>query len=573
MTNTYLLGSKRLHMVTLGVISAIAAFLRWYRLDNCVFASGDEWLAIGPTFQFLEKFFRNPVTAIGYEALAGVPFWEIGRMGPPFDYTRSLALIWTMPYYGAVGLFDFPVSESWYRFPGTIWSLLALSATYFFIYQLTQRHVSALFGFALQATLIGHLVQSRFLVADGIFLFWFALAGGLWLQFLRNRQTRTRHWAYLATMFYASSTPEALIGITALFSLVVFWLWQEGQIDPFRRPVAMLGELRRIFLAYPLLWLLGFYGFQVLIELKFYLHDRPNFLNHANYLGRFFGRGGGELSFYPNRVLNWYIYPHISAPVLFASLFSLGFVPKRDWRASLAWGWLWVAFWITLTLLVSNSSSNFTRVMHAFLVLGAVGLTAVYDYRPSFGFGVGAVLIVANIWLVFDYPLLCSQPENRNTAQAVGYFVQSYEGDHQDIAFYYPTGALYIYVPEDDYFTVPIFEGEYTFEGCEAQQVQAASLANVEILLALPPDYDVRAGLNAILDYAVEYECEMQRNQALDDFARANRWHLAGRIISAEGEVHVNIWSRAEITLGDLSLEEANRLHYERYSRRSWFNY
>jgi 3',5'-cyclic AMP phosphodiesterase CpdA len=42
---------------------------------------------------------------------AGFPFLNIGRMGAPFIYTRSLVLIWTMPYYALVVLFHFPVSE------------------------------------------------------------------------------------------------------------------------------------------------------------------------------------------------------------------------------------------------------------------------------------------------------------------------------------------------------------------------------------------------------------------------------------------------------------------------------
>jgi hypothetical protein len=575
MTHDYFLSSKRIHQLTIGVIMVIAAFLRWYRLDNCTLASGDEWLAIGPTFQFLEKFFRNPITAVGYELAAGFPFADIGRMGPPFDYTRSLVLVWTMPYYAIVGLFDFPVSEGWYRFPGTIWSLLALGATYYFVYQLTQRRVAALFALAMQATLLGHLVQSRFLVADGVFLFWYTLAAGLWIQFLRTSKPRIRHFAYLCTMFYTSSTPEAPIGLASLFTLVVFWLWQEDHIDPFRKPLDTLAELKRIFLVPPLLWLVGFYIFEVMVELKFYIHDRENFLNHASYLGRFFGRGGGAMGFFPDRVIHWYLYPHISAALIVAGLLSLLLIWQKKWRAALSFGWLWVIFWVLLTLFISNSSSNFTRIMPAALVLGAAGLTAIYDRYPLGSGAFGAGLVALNIWQVFAYPLLCPLPENQNVAQSVGYLVQAFGdewGGRDAIAFYFPTGSLYAYIPEDDYVRSPSFLGEYTFEGCEEQRIDPASMQEIKVVFALPPDYDNRQQLNNLLDYAVEWDCEAMRNQALDRYVRENGYHLAGQIVSDNGQVHANIWAQLELDLGQVDIEETNRLHVEMYSRKSWFS-
>lgn len=584
MRDDYLFDSKRAHWIAIALILVIACFLRWYRLDNCALCSGDEWLGIGPTFQFLDKFFENPITAIGFEGLAGVPFTSVGRHGPPFDYTRSLVLVWTMPYYGVISLFDFPVSEAWYRFPGTIWSLLGLASTYFFVRQATGRRVAALFAFSLQAALIGHLVQGRFLVADGVFMFWYPLAAGFWIQYLRDGKPRSRHWAYFTSMCYASSTPEAIIGLVAIFSLICLWCWAEGRIDPFRKPLAMLGELRRIFIAYPLLWLVSFYGFQVLVEVKLYIHDRDNFLNHANYLGRFFARGTGESGFYIDRVLNWYIYPHISAPLIVAagcSLLWLGYrrmagdKPTPTLYALLFWGWVWSAFWVVLTLLVSNSSSNFTRIMHAVLILGALGLLALYDLRPRLGTGIASGLLAANIGLTFAYPLLCPMPEDRNIAQAAGYLVQEYNeewGGSQAISFYYPTGSLYAYIPEAVYPQVPSFDGVYTFDGCEPQTVIAASMEGIQVIISISPDYDMKQDLNRILEYAVEFDCEQARLQAVQDYALANGFDLVGEVVDEKGIIHANLYSTLPLDLGKISLEEANRLHYEEYSRRSWFN-
>jgi hypothetical protein len=567
----YLFNSKRAHWAALVIIALIAMFLRWYRLDNCTLCSGDEWLAIGPTFDFLEKFFRNPFTAIGFEAAAGFPFVDVGRMGPPFLYTRSVVLVWSMPYYAVVSLFDFPVSESWYRFPGTVWSLLGLWATYYFIKQLTGRRVPALLALALQATLIGHLVQSRFLVADGVFLFWWPMAAGLWLRFLR--EGKSRGWAYLCTMFYASSTPEALIGLAAMFSLLAFWLWQEGRIDPLKKPLAMLGELRRIFIVPPLLWLVGFYFFQVMVELKFYLHDRENFLNPLNYLGRFFGRGTGEFGFFLDRALEWYLYPHISLPLIVAALLSVLLIRRREWRAALAWGWLWAAFWIVLTLLVSNSSSNFTRIMHAMLVLGAAGLTALYDYRPKESTAFASLLVVGNLIGIYMYPLLCPLPENQNSAQAFGYLVQEYDdewGGRQAIGLYYPTGALFAYIPEDAYISEPRFLGENKFGSCSTE-LDKTAWEDVNVIMTLPPGYEFWDQVSYLLRYAFTEECEQGRLTAIDLYAQENDFHLAGRLVSVDGRVHGNIWAKIPLELGDVSIEEANRLHYERYSRLSWF--
>jgi hypothetical protein len=36
--------------------------------------------------------------------------------------------------------------------------------------------------------------------------------------------------------------------------------------------------------------------------------------------------------------------------------------------------------------------------------------------------------------------------------------------------------------------------------------------------------------------------------------------------------IHANIWSAIPLDVGEISVEEANRLHYENYSRRSWYN-
>lgn len=571
----YLLGSKRLHLAAFILIMLVAAFLRWYRLDNCALCSGDEWLAVGPTFDFLRKLFRNPITAIGFELSAAVPFVDFGRMGSPFLYTRSMVLLWTLPYYALVSLFDFPVSESWYRFPGTIWSLLALLATYYFVYQLTRRRVAALFALALQATLIGHLVQSRFLVADGVFLFWLPLTFGLWLQYLHDEKPRTRHLAYLAAMFYASSTPEAIIGLAATFSLVGLQLWTSGRVAPFKQPLAMLKTLKTVFVARSMLWLAGFYAFQVLVELKLYLHDRENFLNHNNYLGRFFGRGTGESGFYLDRVLDWYLYPHISLPLIIAALCSLLLIRRREHWAALAFGWLWSGFWLTLTLIVSNSSSNFTRIMPYVLALAALGLLALYNLRPRMGAAFGAILSAANIALVFVYPLLCPLPENQNIAQAIGYLVQQHDdewGGRETIVVYFPSGALYAYIPEDDYIREPSFLGANVFGDCGAE-VDPASMEGVNVLFVLPPDYPIWDQINYYLRYAIFEDCEQARFANLADYAAANGFNLVGRISSADGREHGHIWAHSDLglDLGIISIEEANQLHYKLYSRRSWF--
>jgi hypothetical protein len=573
MKNDYLLGSRRWHLLALLSIWLVALFLRAYRLDNCTLCSGDEWLPIGPTFQFLDKFFRNPVTAIGFEAAAGFPFSAVGRKGPPFDYTRSLVLVWTFPYYALVSLFDFPVSESWYRAPGVLWSLLGLWASGFFVYQLTERRVAALFALALQAGLLAHLVQSRFLVADGVFLFWFPLAAGLWLKYLREGEKRWRFWAYLCTMFYASSTPEAFIGLAALFSLLVFWLWTASRLNPLR-PWAALKTLVGVFIAPSGLWLLGFYGFQVLVELKLYWHDRANFLNHANYLGRFFGRGTGELGFFVERVFDWYLYPHISAPLLVASALSLLAVRQKAWRPALLYGWLWAAFWVTLTLFVSNSSSNFTRALHPFLVLGVAGVTTVYDRWPRGGTALIGLLFVANLYTVWFYPLFCPAHEDRNPAQAAGYYAQHYQdvwGGMDAVAFYFPTGSLYAYVPEENAWREPRFVGVDSPTAC-ADTLIPETLDGVNVILSLPSDAPLPPLFNKVLDYAVNYPCEAQRVAAVEAFARAQGFSLVGEITSERtGEVGLHIWTRGVPAPELISLEAANQRHYQDYSRRSWF--
>ncbi len=182
--------------------------------------------------------------------------------------------------------------------------------------------------------------------------------------------------------------------------------------------------------------------------------------------------------------------------------------------------------------------------------------------------------MAANIGLMVDYPLFCRQPENQNIAQSVGYLVQEYGdewGGRERIAFYFPTGSLYAYIPEQAYITVPVFDGIYTFDGCSDQRLNPESLAEVDMLILLPHDYDIESALNAILDYAVVYDCERERHHLLEIAAPQQGFtHHAGRIISADGRIHANILAREPLELGDFSLEETNRWHYEEFSRQSW---
>lgn len=592
----FLLNSKRIHYTAFILILLIGAFVRWYRLDNCVMCSQDEWMSLVATFNFLEKVSDHGVIqAVGFEALAGVPFIEDGRMGPPFDYTRSQILIWTMPYYGFVALFDFPVTEGWYRFPGTLWAFPALVATYFFIYQLTRRHIAALTAMAMQATLLGHVVLTRIFVADMAFPFFYALAAGLWLKFLQDRHNRTRHWAYFATMLYVSSTPEGVIGLASIVMLVGLWVWQQkmesrresgaSKFDPTPSPspkrrgesgdaraLTLLSELGKIFIAWPALWLVGFYGFQALVELKFYLHDRANFLNDANYLGRMFGRGTGEISFLPERLTDWYFYPNISLALILAALLSLLMLKNKTWRTALIFGWFWVIFWLVLTITVSNSSSNFIRIMHPMLILGAAGITTIYDFRPQAGTVFGAGLVVLNVIGIYTYPLLCPLPENQNVAQAVGYLIQEHNeewGGAEKIGFFFPTQSLQAYLPLNSYTQIG-FEQPSKFGEC-VTDLRLETVENLDVIFVMPTGYDTRQQISKNLDFAISHACEQRKNAVLNDYAESQGFTLVGTIESEDGKIHGNIWSRLPLDLGTVSIEESNRLQEEKYSRRGWF--
>ncbi|MCL4876990.1 MAG: phospholipid carrier-dependent glycosyltransferase [Anaerolineae bacterium] len=570
--NDFLLGSKRIHTVVLVVILILAAFLRWYRLDNCVMCSQDEWMSLTATFYFLQKVANHGIfSATAFEFSAGFPLADVGRLGPPFDYTRSLMLIWTMPYYAVVALFDFPVSEGWYRFPGTLWAFPALVATYFFIYQLTRRHIAALAAVAMQATLLGHIVLTRIFVADMAFPFFYALTAGFWLKYVRDRQPRTRHWAYFTAMLYISSTPEGVIGLVSIVMLVILVQWQSS---PASFPTGWLQELRSMFVAWPALWVFGFYAYQGLVEAKLYLFDRDNFLNHANYLGRMFGRGTGQIAFLPERLWDWYFYPNISAALILAALLSLLRVKNKTWRAALLFGWFWVIFWLVLTVTISNSSSNFIRIMHPMLILGAIGITAVYDWHSSVGTAFAGGLVVLNVIGVYTYPLLCPLPENQNVAQAVGYLVQEYGdewGGASTIGFFFPTQSLQAYLPLGTYTEIG-FQQPPRFGECMTELLPE-TVENLEVIFALPTGYDTRQQISRNLDFAISHDCEQKKNAVLNHYAEANGFHLVGTIQSEDGKIHANIWSKLPLDLGVVSIERANNLHYEKYSRRSWFSW
>ena len=570
----YLLGSRRLHYAMMALAVLLAAFVSWNGLERCVLAGSDEWEAIGPSFEFLRKVDEHgPIQAVGFEVLAAVPFVDAGRMGDVLEYNRGWALIWTLPYFFIVGLFDFPVGEFWYRLPGTFWVFPGIAATYFFIYQLTRRHVAALFAMAMQATMLGYIISSRYLGTDGIFPVWLAFSLGFWIKFLRDDRPRDRQLAYITAMLYAMTTPDSPIGLASIFTLVVFWLWQEERIDPLRKPLAAISELRRVFVAWPLLWLVGFFGFQVLVELKLYIWERERFLNHANYLGRFFSRGTGTLDFYPGRVVDWYIYPNISAALIFTAFISVMMVRRREWRAGLAFGWLWTIFWLLMTLFVSNSSSNFARILHPMLVLGAAGIIFIYDRWPLAGSALGALFVAANIWGIYSYPLFCSLPTDQNVAQAVGYLIYEHGdewGGAEEVGFFFPTQSLHAYMPVESYTSIGFEAGE-GFGDCDTTPLDE-TVDGLDVIIAMPDDYDPYQQLTKYLDYAISHDCERQRTDALNAYARENGYDLVGTIVSADGAVHANIWSTEPLDVGEVPIEEANRLHYENYSRLSWYN-
>lgn len=562
-------------------------------------------MSLNSTFNFLQKVSNHGlISATGFEVLSGVPFTDAGRHGPPFDYTRSLMLVWTMPYYAIVALFDFPVSEGWYRFPGTLWAFPALAATYFFIYQLTRRHVAALAAMAMQATLLGHVVLTRIFVADMAFPFFYALSAGFWLKYLHDRKNSTRHWAYFTAMLYLSSTPEGIIGLASILMLVILWLWFNPVETPYmvsatpaishvgagvkvraseslssyqsppRHHPPLLSELKRIFLSPSLLWIIGFYAFQALIELKLYLHDRENFLNHGNYLGRMLGRGTGEITFLPERLTDWYFYPNISAALIFAALLSLLVVKKQEWRVALIFGWCWTIFWLVLTVIVFNSSSNFVRIMHPMLVVGAAGITAVYDSRPRTGTALATGLVALNIIGIYTYPLLCPLPENQNVAQAVGYLVQEHItewGGAQKIGFFFPTQSLRAYFPANSYTEIG-FRQPPKFGIC-ITELLPETVENLEVIFVMPTGYDTRQQLSKNLDFAISHECEQQKNAVVNHYAAENGFTLVGTIESEDGKIHANVWSKLPLEVGVVSIEEANRLHTQKYSRVSWFSW
>jgi hypothetical protein len=200
-------------------------------------------------------------------------------------------------------------------------------------------------------------------------------------------------------------------------------------------------------------------------------------------------------------------------------------------------------------------------------------LLALYELRPRLSAVFASGLLAANISLTVAYPLLCTMPENQNIAQAVGYWVQEQGeawGGPEAIAFYYPTGSLYAYLPEALYPRTPAFEGLYTFEGCEPQSVLADSMQGIQMIIAIPSEYDMRQDLNWLLDYAVEFDCEQARLAAVEAYALANDFLIVGQVVDAEGQVHANFYSTLALDVGQISLEAANQWHYERYSRASW---
>lgn len=571
MTGDYLFGRKRLHWMVFGLLLAAAAFMRWYRLDSCTMCSQDEWLTIDPTFLFLQKVKDHGlIPAVGFEALAAFPFLDVGRSGPPFDYTRSFMLPFNMPYYYLVGLFDFPISEAWFRFPATLWGLAALPATYFFVYQLTERHVAALFAFGMQATLLAHVITTRMMIADIYFPLWYALAAGLWIKFARGGAPRVRAWAYLASTLFAAATPDAYFGLASIAMLVVLLLWQEGRIT-FHNLRQMLAELKRVFVARSAWWLVGFYAFNVLVEIKLYFHRRELFLNAGNYLGRVVGRGTGEIALFWDRLIDWYFYPNISLALMAAALASLLLICRRGWRAALIYGWFWTLLWLGFTLVINNSSTNFLRIMHPMLVLGSLGFLAVYDRHPSWGAVFSAGLIAANVAAVYLYPLLCPLPADQNVAQAVGYLVQEHNeewGGAAAIGFYFPRQGLRAYMPDDSFTPISFRHVHYLDCGLD---LLTENMGRMKVIFAFPDDYDTRQQITRLLDFAIQHDCVRRQNQIVNAYARTHGFALVGRLVSRDGQVHINIWSTLPLELGDISIETANRLQYERYSREAWF--
>lgn len=558
----YFMNTRRWHLAAVAMVLGITAFIRWYRIDNCVMCSQDEWMTVEASFLFLQKIRDHGIIqAFGFEILAAFPLADIGRIGPPFDYTRTILILPTLPYYAIVGLFDFPVTEGWYRFPGTLWAFPAVLATYYFVYQLTLRRTAALFAMAMQATLLGHVVLTRFLVADVAFPTFYALAGGLWLQYLRNDNPRTRHLAYFVSFLYIATTPEGFIGLASYVSLVGLLLWQAGELK----------RLPRIFMAWPAVWIVGFYVFHLLVELKFYLHNPDQYPYHVAYLGRFFARGTGSLSFFPERVAEWYIYPNISLPLIAAAFLSLLLVRQREWWPVLIFGWVWSLFWVVMTLFVSNSSSNFIRMMHPMLILAALGFVALWDNRPRRAELAGLGFVAANAVLVYAYPLLCALPEDQNVAQAVGYLVHEHSDEWGEIGFYFPTSGLNAYLPDGTYTGISFFFGE-DYQDCRLD-LRPETVEDLDVIISMPDGYDTRQQISKNLDFAVFHDCEQRKIATINAYAAEHGFEIVGNITSEDGQTHAHIWARSPLDIGEVSIEEANRLHEERYSRLSWLDF
>jgi hypothetical protein len=205
------------------------------------------------------------------------------------------------------------------------------------------------------------------------------------------------------------------------------------------------------------------------------------------------------------------------------------------------------------------------------LVLGAAAMVYLYDRWPLQTALLGGLMVAANIWGVYSYPLFCSTPPDQNVAQAVAYVLYE-NGDEwgENIGFYFPTQSLHAYMPEDSY--TPIgFEAGESFGDCVLTPSQE-TLDGLDVIITLPEDYDLHQQLTKYLEYAISHDCERQKSDVLNAYAQENGYELAGTITSADGVVHANIWSASPLDVGEISVEEANRLHEENYSRRSWYN-
>jgi hypothetical protein len=204
------------------------------------------------------------------------------------------------------------------------------------------------------------------------------------------------------------------------------------------------------------------------------------------------------------------------------------------------------------------------------LVLGAAGFVWVYDRWPLQGALLGGLFVAANIWGVYSYPLFCSTPPDQNVAQAVGYLIYEDGEDWGEIGFYFPTQSLHAYMPEDSYTAIGFEAGE-TFGECVLEPLDE-TLQGLDVMITLPEDYAINQQVTRYLEYAISRDCERQKSDVLNAYARANDYDLVGTIVSADGVTHANIWSTLPLDVGEISVEEANRLHYENYSRLSWYN-